>query len=1318
MQNTSNLLQNIMQQKHNASNELIHSTLFGYMWMNISSHKLEVSDTIYLMLDKEPPAEPLSPEQWQSFVHPNDLSKLLKAEEKLMHTGNPTSAEYRLITATGRHIFILHNMLLSGSGIRGKKVMSFLQDITPQKNAEIILKTMNENFFELDANLIFKRINDHALKFWQLRKTVTGEKLTAIFPEIEETPFHLLLLKAKNERTSLAQDIIDPVTNRWIHLSVTSYSDSLIVIFHDIQNEKESENKLLKQIDLLNKSHSILNTINEACYELDQNGIVLFVNRQALEWWSLKEENVIGKNIWAVFPEYIPTHYYNAIQLSALNKKEFSEYSYESPLLKKWITLSATPTPTGCIVSFRKIDEIKKAEETIRQEHRRLTEAESIGHIGSFEWDIITDKISWSDEMYRIHGLKKGEEITLEKLFSLVHPDDLPELKEKKLSCKLKPCKINIIHRLLRPDGEVRIVSRHLQSFSGRDGKIARITGSVRDITEQKKAQLEIIRLKDELVLKAIEKYYSLFNSISQGFCTIEIIWNDKKEAVDYRFLEVNNAFEKLTGIENPVGKTILEIAPGHEAEWFTHYGQVAKTGIPHHFEQKAEALKGSWFDVYAFPIEHESGKIAVLFDDITVRKKAEGRQAYMLKLSDALRPLSNPIEIQSAAVHVIGELLQTDRAMYSDVEPNGDAYIINDSYVSEGTQKMKGRFPLASFGSATAILKKGENVIINDVNLESYDETEKKNFLALNIHAAVGVPLLKDGHLVAVLSVHQLRPRKWTDDDITLLYETAERTWAAVEKAKAEDALRKKEAELDAIINETPFMMTRCTRDLRYRYVSRAYAKMLNRKPEEINGRPIKEIMNERGWKTILPRIEHVLQGERIEFEDEIDVLGTGKPSCLHVAYTPDIDEESNVIGWFASFVDITERKRAEEALHLYEENYRLRLQNEVEERTREVNEKTHFISRMTDVMPDLLSVIDLSTRKVTYINKDLLLEMGFEDLDKMTVEERTEIIHPDDRLLVKDYFGAFATASDDDIIEAEYRAKIRTGEWRWFHARGKVFARDESGKATHCVNVVQNIDKRKAAERQIEHLNNNLLVNNKQLELLNTELRTFNSLAANNYADTLRHIYINLETIATTDARNLSNSSRANIRRAQAAAQKMKLLTNDINNYLKLYEIKVQKEVVDPNFLLQNVIGSMKNKLEDANAAIEVTKLPSLVADAALFSKLMQSLIDNAIKFSDPSKKPLVKIYTLNPTELLEIPEEVKDIPFTCIVVTDNGIGFESSEIIFELFRQLQDQNKNKGSGMGLSVCKKIMGLHGGTITAEGRPGEGATFNCFFPS
>ena len=118
-------------------------------------------------------------------------------------------------------------------------------------------------------------------------------------------------------------------------------------------------------------------------------------------------------------------------------------------------------------------------------------------------------------------------------------------------------------------------------------------------------------------------KYRSLFESIDEGFCIIEVLFEGERP-VDYRFIESNPAFKRHTGLENATGKRIRELVPDLDSHWFDTYGRVAQTGEPTRFENAARAL-GRFFSVYAFPVgEAERRQVAVLFRDITERKQAE----------------------------------------------------------------------------------------------------------------------------------------------------------------------------------------------------------------------------------------------------------------------------------------------------------------------------------------------------------------------------------------------------------------------------------------------------------------------------------------------------------------------------------------------------------------------------------------------------------------------------------------------------------------------------------------------------------------------
>jgi len=141
-------------------------------------------------------------------------------------------------------------------------------------------------------------------------------------------------------------------------------------------------------------------------------------------------------------------------------------------------------------------------------------------------------------------------------------------------------------------------------------------------------------------------RYRTLFESIDEGFCIIEVLRGDSAAPIDYRFLEVNPAFERQTGIENAVGCRMREIAPDHEEHWFEVYERVARTGEPIRFENVAEAL-GRVYDVYAFRVgEPDQRRVAVLFKDITPRKQAE----------EALRQLNESLEAQVAERSAVAE--------------------------------------------------------------------------------------------------------------------------------------------------------------------------------------------------------------------------------------------------------------------------------------------------------------------------------------------------------------------------------------------------------------------------------------------------------------------------------------------------------------------------------------------------------------------------------------------------------------------------------------------------------------------------------------
>ncbi len=158
----------------------------------------------------------------------------------------------------------------------------------------------------------------------------------------------------------------------------------------------------------------------------------------------------------------------------------------------------------------------------------------------------------------------------------------------------------------------------------------------VRDLLEEQRIVHAELRASEE-------KYRLLFESIDQGFCTIEVLFDEQDRPVDYRFLSINPCFERQTGLAGAVGRRVLEMVPLHEDHWFQAYGKIVKTGEPMRFEREAAHL-GRHYDVYAWRIgEPAERKVAVLFNDITERKQTEA----------ALRESAERLRLAMAAAHM-----------------------------------------------------------------------------------------------------------------------------------------------------------------------------------------------------------------------------------------------------------------------------------------------------------------------------------------------------------------------------------------------------------------------------------------------------------------------------------------------------------------------------------------------------------------------------------------------------------------------------------------------------------------------------------------
>lgn len=310
-----------------------------------------------------------------------------------------------------------------------------------------------------------------------------------------------------------------------------------------------------------------------------------------------------------------------------------------------------------------------------------------------------------------------------------------------------------------------------------------------------------------EALAESEARYRRLFDSIDEGFCVIDVIFDERGTPVDYRFAEINPAFEKHTGLRDALGKRMRELVPLHEDHWMDAYGKVALTGEPTRFMNEARYLGGRWFDVYAFRIGGaESRRVAVLFSDVTARQHAEQvlrasaeRHAFLVALGDALRPLADPERVKAEALRVLREHLGASRALYADIAPDGTTFEIRTEQRAPDVASAIGSYRFDDFGVELSRRLGGGGTLVGSDTGRGPDltTTHRAAYGAIDVAAYIAVPLVKAGRLVAFLAVHQIEARAWSEDEVDLVQEVTERTWSAVERARAEAALRAANDEL-----------------------------------------------------------------------------------------------------------------------------------------------------------------------------------------------------------------------------------------------------------------------------------------------------------------------------------------------------------------------------------------------------------------------------------------------------------------------------------------------------------------------------------------
>lgn len=430
--------------------------------------------------------------------------------------------------------------------------------------------------------------------------------------------------------------------------------------------------------------------------------------------------------------------------------------------------------------------------------------------------------------------------------------------------------------------------------------------------------------------LESAKKYEMLFNSIDEGFCIIEVIFDSENKPVDYRFLEVNDAFEKQTGLYKAKGKLMRELAPEHEEHWFEIYGKIALTGKSMRFQNPAKELN-RYYDVYAFKIGgNESRRVGILFRDISERKKVEEKY----------------------------------RALF---EQNHEAILIADLETKQYIDCNKAAEELTGYSREELLSKKvGEstNPEIRDKIMDLFCKKLKTG----DIETFENEIITKDGfkYIDTTVNIIEIQGKKHAQivfQDIT-------------QHKKAEEQLRYHAKLLDNVSDA----VISTDMDFNIKSWNKAAESVYGYREQEVIGRQMEEIMHtvyikddkeqvlkhfqQKGhWKGEV--IQHKKDGTKIYIQSSVNLLK---------------NESGELIGALGVNRDITDHKKAEEELRVSEEKFSKAFYS---------NSAAMVIS---DFDGELIELNDAYANLTGY-TRDELIGHKNTDFNILTIEQREEL-------------------------------------------------------------------------------------------------------------------------------------------------------------------------------------------------------------------------------------------------------------------------------------------------------------------------------------
>lgn len=777
--------------------------------------------------------------------------------------------------------------------------------------------------------------------------------------------------------------------------------------------------------------------------------------------------------------------------------------------------------------------------------------------------------------------------------------------------------------------------------------------------------------------------YHSVIQQMHFGFARHEIILDGKGKPVDYRFLEANPAFEKITGLKNPeiINKTVREVLPDITTsafDWIGFYGKIALEGGDEVFEQYYEPFD-KWYHIQVFSVE--KGYFTTIIKEITDRKKAD------IQLNHTKYLLQYVVEHTNSAVAVHDRDL---RYLYVSKRYLRD-YKVTDRNV----------------------IGKHHYEVFPDLPQKWRDVHQKA--LAGEVSSAEDDPYHREDGSVE-WTRWECRPWYEADGEIggIIVY-----TEVITKRKQAELEFKKTADQLRLILEHSGDGMFAVDTDGKATMVNKAALAMLGYEKNELLGKVMHDFHHHtKKDGTAYPHSECAIykafkEGKINTVSDELFWRKDHSSFPVEYISTP-IIQNGAVSGAVVSFRDISERKRAEEEkeelnTQLYElisaikELSIARSKNRLHEIVAASARKLAKADGATFVIRDNnhCYYVEENTVNPLWKGQRFPLEKcitGWSMLNKQAAIIKD--IYTDDRIVTAFYKPTFVKSLAAFPVGLDQPIASIGSYWGSEHEPGAKEVQLLQTLADATAITLANIQLVEELEQRVEK-------RTMQLQAANKELEAFSYSVSHDLRAPLRAIdgFTRIltedhEDVLDDDGKRLCNIIREN-------THKMSTLIDDLLTFSRLGRYEMQPSSIDMKILANSIYHEVTDENMRTRIELIIDDIMPALGDPTMVRQLWANLISNAVKFSSKKEKAIIKISG----------KQLNDFYEYC--VCDNGVGFDMQYVdkVFGVFQRLHSSREFEGTGVGMAIVQRIVHRHGGKTRAEGEVNQGASIYFSLP-